>query len=105
MSGGNQQKIILAREISRAHDLLIAVQPTRGLDIGAARFIHEQLVKERDSGKAVLLVSLELDEVMEVSDRILVMHSGEIVADVRPKEVSIQELGLYMAGAKRSVSV
>lgn len=105
MSGGNQQKIILAREISRAHNLLIAVQPTRGLDIGAAMFIHEQLIKERDSGKAVLLVSLELDEVMDVSDRILVMHSGEIVADVKPEDVSMIELGMYMSGAKRSESV
>lgn len=101
MSGGNQQKIILAREITREHNLLIAVQPTRGLDIGAAEFIHEQLIKERDSGKAVLLVSLELDEVMDVSDRILVMYSGEIVADVRPDEVTVQELGLYMSGAKK----
>lgn len=104
MSGGNQQKIILAREISRAHDLLIAVQPTRGLDIGAATFIHEQLIKERDNGKAVLLISLELDEVMDVSDRILVMHSGEVVADVKPEDVSVMELGLYMAGAKRSTT-
>lgn len=101
MSGGNQQKIILAREISRAHNLLIAVQPTRGLDIGAAEFIHEQLIRERDNGNAVLLISLELDEVMDVSDRILVMHQGEIVADVSPDEVTVKELGLYMAGAKR----
>lgn len=102
MSGGNQQKIILAREISREHNLLIAVQPTRGLDIGAAMFIHEQLIRERNNGKAVLLISLELDEVMDVSDRILVMHEGEIVADVKPEAISIMELGMYMAGAKRS---
>lgn len=101
MSGGNQQKAILAREIDRDPDLLIAVQPTRGLDVGAIEFIHKQLVKQRDSGKAVLLVSLELDEVMNVSDRILVMYEGEIVSDLDPKEVTVQELGLYMAGSKR----
>lgn len=101
MSGGNQQKAILAREIDRAHELLIAVQPTRGLDVGASEFIHKQLIKERDSGKAVLLVSLELDEVMDVSDRILVMYEGTIVADVKPNEVTFQELGLYMSGSKR----
>ena len=101
MSGGNQQKVILAREITREHNLLIAVQPTRGLDIGAEEFIHRQLVAERDSGKAVLLVSLELDEVLNVADRILVMSEGEIVADVCPDEISVQELGLYMSGTKR----
>lgn len=102
MSGGNQQKAILAREIDRNPDLLIAVQPTRGLDVGAIEYIHKQLVAQRDAGKAVLLVSLELDEVMNVSDRILVMYEGEIVANLNPKEVTVNELGLYMAGAKRS---
>ena len=101
MSGGNQQKIIVAREIDRDPKLLIAVQPTRGLDVGAIEYIHEQLLKQRDEGKAILLVSLELEEVMNISDRILVMYEGEIVADVSPKEVTYQELGLYMAGAKR----
>ena len=101
MSGGNQQKIILAREIDRDPKLLIAVQPTRGLDVGAIEYIHKQLLTQRDSGKAVLLVSLELEEVMNVSDRILVMYEGEIVADVNPKDVTFQELGLYMSGAKR----
>lgn len=101
MSGGNQQKAIIAREIESQADLLIAVQPTRGLDVGAIEFIHEQIVKQRDAGKAVLLVSLELDEVMTVSDRILVMSEGEIVADVRPEETTEQELGLYMSGSKR----
>jgi len=101
MSGGNQQKVILAREIDRDPKLLIAVQPTRGLDVGAIEYIHKQLLAQRDSGKAVLLVSLELDEVMNVSDRILVMFEGEIVADVDPKSVTFQELGLYMSGAKR----
>jgi len=104
MSGGNQQKAIVAREIDRGSRLLIAVQPTRGLDVGAIEYIHKQLVAERTGGKAVLLVSLELDEVMDVSDRILVIYEGKIVADVRPKEVSFQELGLYMSGSKQKES-
>ena len=101
MSGGNQQKAIVAREIDRELPLIVAVQPTRGLDVGAIEFIHGQLVHERDEGKAVLLVSLELDEVMNLSDRILVMYEGEIVGEFDPKKVSVEELGLYMAGAKR----
>ena len=101
MSGGNQQKAIIAREIDSGSDLLIAVQPTRGLDVGAIEYIHKELVEQRDSGKAVLLVSLELDEVMTVSDRILVMYEGEIVADLDPRNITEQELGLYMAGSKR----
>lgn len=101
MSGGNQQKAIIAREIDRNPDLLIAFQPTRGLDVGAIEYIHKQLIAQRDAGKGVLLVSLELDEVMNVSDRILVMYEGEIVGAFDPKVVTIQELGLYMAGAKR----
>jgi len=101
MSGGNQQKAILAREIDSDPKLLIAVQPTRGLDVGAIEYIHGQLVAQRSAGKGVLLVSLELDEVMNVSDRILVLFEGEIVADVDPRAVTFQELGLYMAGAKR----
>lgn len=101
MSGGNQQKAIVAREIDRNTDLLIAVQPTRGLDVGAIENIHSRLVELRDANKAVLLVSLELDEVMSLSDRILVMHKGEIVGEFNPKEVTAQELGLYMAGAKK----
>ena len=100
MSGGNQQKVIVAREMDKDHELLVAVQPTRGLDVGAIEFIHSQLVQERDEGKAVLLVSLELDEVMSLSDRILVMHNGEIVGELDPKKTNVQELGLYMAGAK-----
>jgi len=103
MSGGNQQKAILAREIDRDHQLLIAVQPTRGLDVGAIEYIHQQLIRERDSGKAVLLISLELEEVMSVSDRILVLYNGEIVANVFPKEVTERDLGLYMLGTKRNV--
>jgi simple sugar transport system ATP-binding protein len=101
MSGGNQQKAIVAREIDRNLPLIIAVQPTRGLDVGAIEYIHKQLVKERDEGKAVLLVSLELEEVMSLSDRILVMYEGEIVGELDPKKTTVQELGLYMAGAKR----
>ena len=104
MSGGNQQKAIIARELDRDPELIIAVQPVRGLDVGAIEYIHNQIVAQRDNGKAVLLVSLELDEVMNLSDRILVMYEGEIVADVNPKEVTIKELGLYMAGTKRSVA-
>ena len=101
MSGGNQQKAIVAREMDREHELLIAVQPTRGLDVGAIEYIHKEIVKERDAGKAILLVSLELDEVMNLSDRILVMYEGEIVGEVDPKKTTLQELGLYMSGAKR----
>ena len=101
MSGGNQQKAIVAREIDLAPDVLLAVQPTRGLDVGAIEYIHKQLVKVRDEGKAVLLVSLELDEVLNVSDRILVIYEGEIVAEVEAKNATPQELGLYMAGSKR----
>ena len=101
MSGGNQQKAIVAREIDRDPHLLIAVQPTRGLDVGAIEYLHRQIVAQRDAGKAVLLVSLELDEVMDVSDRILVMYEGEIVGELNPRETTVEELGLYMAGAKR----
>lgn len=101
MSGGNQQKAIIAREVSRQPDILIAVQPTRGLDVGAIELIHKQLVQERDKGNAVLLVSLELDEVMNLSDRILVIYEGEIVAELSPKDVTTRELGLYMSGSKR----
>lgn len=101
MSGGNQQKAIIAREIENDPKLLLAVQPTRGLDVGAIEYIHSQLVKERDEGRAILLISLELDEVMNLADRILVIYEGEIVAELDPKETTIQELGLYMAGSKR----
>jgi simple sugar transport system ATP-binding protein len=104
MSGGNQQKAIVAREIDKNPDLLVAVQPTRGLDVGAIEYIHKQLVAQRDDGKAVLLVSLELDEVMNVSDRILVMYEGEIVGEFDPKTTTVEELGLYMAGAKRNIT-
>ena len=87
--------------LDRGEPLVVAVQPTRGLDVGAIEFIHSQLVAERDRGKAILLVSLELDEVMSLSDRILVMYEGEIVGELDPKKTTVEELGLYMAGAKR----
>ena len=102
MSGGNQQKAIIARELDKAHDLLVAVQPTRGLDVGAIEGVHRNLINERDSGKAVLLISLELEEVMNVPDRILVMYEGELVGELDPKKTTVEELGLYMAGAKRN---
>ena len=101
MSGGNQQKAIIAREIDKDPALLIAVQPTRGLDVGAIEYIHKQIVEQRNQGKAVLLVSLEMDEVLDVSDRILVMYEGEIVGELDPKKTNPEEIGLYMAGAKR----
>lgn len=101
MSGGNQQKAIVAREFDRNPDLMIAVQPTRGLDVGAIEYIHKQLISVRDAKKAVLLVSLELDEVMSISDRIIVMYDGEIVANVYPKDITENDLGLYMSGSKR----
>ena len=102
MSGGNQQKAIIAREIDKDPTLLVAVQPTRGLDVGAIESVHKQIVAQRDAGKAVLLVSLEMDEVLDVSDRILVMYEGEIVAELDPKKTTPEEMGLYMAGAKRA---
>ncbi|KHF30998.1 Galactose/methyl galactoside import ATP-binding protein MglA [Anoxybacillus sp. BCO1] len=101
LSGGNQQKAIIGREVDRDPDLLIAAQPTRGLDVGAIEFIHKRLIEQRDKGKAVLLVSFELDEIMNVSDRIAVIYEGKIVVIVDPKETTEQELGLLMAGSKR----
>ena len=103
MSGGNQQKAIIAREIDLSNDLLIAVQPTRGLDVGAIEFVRKELLAQRDAGKAVLLVSLELDEVLEVPDRILVMYEGQIVGELDPRHTTAQELGLYMSGAQRNM--
>ena len=105
MSGGNQQKAIIAREIDKDHKLLVAVQPTRGLDVGAIEGVHKNLIAERDNGRAVLLISLELEEVMNVPDRILVMYEGEIVGELDPKKTTVEELGLYMAGAKRNVNI
>ena len=101
MSGGNQQKIIVGREIERNQDLLIAVQPTRGLDIGAIEGIHNLLLEQREINKAILLVSLELDQVFLLADRILVMYEGEIVGEFTPDNVTREKLGLYMSGAKK----
>jgi simple sugar transport system ATP-binding protein len=97
-SGGNQQKIVVAREIERNPDLLLVGQPTRGVDIGAIEFIHKQIVALRDAGKAVLLVSVELDEIMSLSDRILVMFDGKIMGERDPETTNERELGLLMAG-------
>ncbi len=103
LSGGNQQKAIIGREIMRSPDLLIAAQPTRGLDVGAIEFIHKELIAQRDAGKAVMLVSLELDEILDVSDRVIVLYQGEVVGELVTKDTDEREIGLYMAGAKRSV--
>lgn len=101
MSGGNQQKAIIAREIDKNNDFLLAVQTVRGLDVGAVEFAHKELLRQRDEGKGILLISLDLDEVFSVSDRVLVMYQGKIVKDVLTKDISVDELGLYMAGIKR----
>lgn len=101
MSGGNQQKVIIARELEKEHDVVVAVQPTRGLDVGAIEYIRRRLIEQRNEGKAVLLVSLELSEVLGVSDRIIVMYEGEMVGELDPRTTTEQELGLYMSGVKR----
>jgi simple sugar transport system ATP-binding protein len=100
LSGGNQQKVIVARELSRPLRLSIAAQPTRGVDVGSIEYIHSRIIKERDTGTAVLIVSTELDEVMALSDRLLVMYRGKIVADLDPKVTSAMDVGLYMAGSR-----
>ncbi|HDX9577722.1 ABC transporter ATP-binding protein [Bacillus cytotoxicus] len=105
LSGGNQQKAIIAREVDRDPDLLIAAQPTRGLDVGAIEFIHKKLIEQRDKGKAVLLLSLELDEILNVSDRVAVIYEGKIVEIVNAKETNEQQLGLLMAGGKKKEKV
>ena len=102
MSGGNQQKVIIAREIDRNPKLLIAVQPTRGVDVGAISNIHRQLLEEKKKGTGILLVSYELDEVFALSDRILVMYEGEVVGEFDPRKTNRKELGLYMSGAKKN---
>jgi len=99
LSGGNQQKAIISREVDRSPDLLIAAQPTRGLDVGAIEFIHNRLIEERDKGKAILLISFELDEILDLSDKIAVMFDGKIVATRKPEETNEQEIGLLMAGS------
>ena len=105
LSGGNQQKVIVARELSRPLRLSIAAQPTRGVDVGSIEYIHSRIIKERDTGTAVLIVSTELDEVMALSDRLLVMYRGKIVADVDPKVTSAMDVGLYMAGSRPASAV
>jgi simple sugar transport system ATP-binding protein len=100
LSGGNQQKVIIARELSRDITLAVAAQPTRGIDVGSIEYVHAQMVKERDAGVAMLVVSTELDEVMSLSDRVLVMYRGKIVADLDPRSVSHMDVGLYMAGSR-----
>jgi simple sugar transport system ATP-binding protein len=105
LSGGNQQKVIVARELSRPLRLSIAAQPTRGVDVGSIEYIHSRIIKERDTGTAVLIVSTELDEVMALSDRLLVMYRGKIVADLDPKVTSAMDVGLYMAGSRPANAV
>ena len=100
LSGGNQQKVVLAREIDRDPKVLIAAQPTRGLDVGAIEFVHRRLIEERDEGRAILLVSLELDEVLSLSDRVLVMYEGEVVGEFPPTATE-EELGIAMTGGRR----
>jgi simple sugar transport system ATP-binding protein len=100
LSGGNQQKVVLAREITRDPRVLVAAQPTRGLDVGAIEFVHRRLVDERDEGRAILLVSFELDEILSLSDRILVLYEGKIVGEYAP-DVSEEELGIAMTGGRR----
>jgi ABC-type uncharacterized transport system ATPase subunit len=104
LSGGNQQKVILAREISRNPQILVAAQPTRGLDVGAIEFVHRRLVTERDEGRAILLVSFELDEVLSLSDRILVLYEGRVAGEY-PPTVSEDELGIAMTGGRREAAV
>ncbi len=102
LSGGNQQKVVLAREIDGAPKVLIAAQPTRGLDVGAIEFVHRRLVEQRDSGRAILLVSLELEEILSLSDRILVIYEGRIVGEFQPSTTE-EELGFAMTGGGKGV--
>ena len=103
LSGGNQQKLVAAREISRDPKVLIAAQPTRGLDVGAIEYLHRRLVTERDEGRAILLVSLELDEILSLSDRILVLYEGQIVAE-HTSDVSEDQIGLEMLGGREAAA-
>ena len=102
LSGGNQQKVIIAREVTNDKDLLIAVNPTRGLDVGAIEFVHKYIVEQRNKGKAVLLVSFELDEIMNLSDRIVVISGGKVAGSMQAKEAKEGELGYMMAGGEQS---
>ncbi len=101
LSGGNQQKLILARELHRKPDLLIAMNATRGLDVGAIEYVQKKIIELRDGGSGILYVSTEIEEIINMSDRIAVIYNGEIMGIVRPEEVSIEELGLMMAGTKK----
>ena len=103
MSGGNQQKAIIAREIDKDADFILAIQTVRGLDVGAVEFAHRKLIEQRDKGKGILMISLDLDEVFSVSDRVLVIYEGHIVKDVLTKDITVNELGLYMSGVKKDV--
>jgi len=103
LSGGNQQKVVVAREVSRDPRILVAAQPTRGLDVGAIEFVHRRLVAERDEGRAILLVSFELDEILSLSDRILVVYEGSVVGEYSP-DVSEEELGIAMTGGRREAA-
>jgi simple sugar transport system ATP-binding protein len=102
LSGGNIQKLILARELSASPRVLLAAQPTRGVDVGAAHYIHERLMEQRDAGTAILIISEDLDEVLSLSDRVLVMFEGEIIAEAKPRESTREALGLMMAGVRRA---
>lgn len=102
LSGGNAQKVIIARELHQKPDVLLACQPTRGVDVGSIEFIHEQLLTYRDEGHAVLLISSELSEIMSLSDRVLVMYKGSICGEVNPKTASLEEVGLLMAGISQT---
>ena len=103
LSGGNQQKVVAAREIARDPKVLIAAQPTRGLDVGAIEYLHRRIVAERDEGRAILLISLELEEILSLSDRILVIYEGEIVGE-HTGEVSEEEIGLEMLGGREKTA-
>ena len=103
LSGGNQQKVVLAREVERDPKLLVAAQPTRGLDVGAIEFVHRRLIEERDEGRAILLVSFELEEVLSLSDRILVVYEGRIAGEFPPTATQ-EELGLAMVGGTREAA-
>ena len=103
LSGGNQQKVVAAREIARDPKVLIAAQPTRGLDVGAIEYLHRRLVEERDEGRAILLISLELDEILSLSDRILVLYEGRIAGE-HEGEVSEEQIGLEMLGGRREAA-
>jgi simple sugar transport system ATP-binding protein len=104
LSGGNQQKVVVAREVSRDPRVLVAAQPTRGLDVGAIEFVHRRLVEERDQGRAILLVSFELEEILSLSDRVLVLYEGRVVAEY-PPEVSEEEVGIAMTGGRQKTAV